>query len=78
MFFNTPFQINLLAFKVNTNDNNSVVNAGSLQYIDLFLSYKRNQGFGEMNGDLSAFTLPISNIADPDVADSVSNKGSAI
>nr|WP_213526349.1 hypothetical protein [Paenibacillus sp. J31TS4] len=77
MFF-TPMQINLLGFKVNTVDNSSVVNAGSLQYIDQFVSYKRNQAFGELNGDLSPTSLPISNVTDPDVIDSASNKTSAI
>jgi hypothetical protein len=78
MFFFTPTVINLLGFKVNTIDNASVVNAGSLQYIDQFVSYKRNQAVGEQNGDLSPINLPISNVVDPDVADSTAAKNSAI
>ena len=78
MFFFTPTVINLLGFKVNAIDNSSVVNAGSLQYIDQFVSYKRNQAVGEQNGDLSPINLPISNVVDPDVLDSTSAKNSAI
>lgn len=78
MIFYSPMQINLLGFKVNSLDNAAVVNAGSLQFIDQFLTYKRNQAFGEMNGDLSPTSLPISNLTDPDVIDSNSNKTSAI
>ena len=78
MFFFTPTVINLLGAKVNAIDNSSVVNSGSLQYIDQFLSYKRNQAVGEQNGDLSPINLPISNVLDSDVVDSPSAKNSAI
>lgn len=78
MFFYTPTQVNLLSFKVNAIDNGSVLNVGPVQYIDQFLSYKRNQAFGELNGDLSPSTTPISNITDPDIVDSTANKASAI
>lgn len=78
MFFFSPLAINLLAFKVNTIDDTSVINAGSLQYIDQFLSYKRNQAIGEQNGDLSPIYIPITSIIDPDISDSNTAKNSVI
>ncbi|WP_412733856.1 hypothetical protein [Heyndrickxia acidicola] len=74
----TPMVLNVFAFKVNSVDNGAVINAGSLQYIDQFLSYKRNQAFGELNGDLSPVSLPISPIMDPDVSDNPSIKNSLV
>jgi hypothetical protein len=78
MIFITPMQINLLGFKVNAIDNSSVVNTGSLQYIDQFVSYKRNQAVGEQNGDASPINLPMSAVVDPDLIDSPSSKNSAV
>lgn len=78
MLFFTPTVVNVLAFKVNTSDNGSVINAGPLQSIDEFLSYKRNQSVGEINGDLSPVNVPIATNIDPDVLDSNSVKNSAI
>ncbi|MDP4083657.1 MAG: spore germination protein [Bacillota bacterium] len=76
MVFFTPLVINLLGFKVNSVDNSSVINAGSLFYIDQFTSYKRNQAFGEQNGDLSPINIPIMSVIDPDIADSPTVKNS--
>jgi len=70
MVFFTPLAVNLLGFKVNTVDNASVLNVGSLLYVDQFVSYKRNQAVGEQNGDFSPINIPISNVIDPDVLDS--------
>lgn len=78
MFFFTPLAINLLGFKVNALDNESVINAGSLQFIDQFLSYKRNQAVGEINGDLSPVNIPISTVIDPDISDSNTVKNSVV
>lgn len=78
MLFISPTAVNLLGFKVNTIDNASVVNAGAIQYIDQFVTYKRNQGFGEQNGDLSPVNVPLSLFSDPDLIDSASAKASAI
>lgn len=78
MIFFTPTQVNMIGFKINTLDNSSVVNSGSLQYIDLFLTYKRNQAFGEISGDLSPVNIPISNVTDPDLVDSNSAKTSVL
>ena len=70
--------ITFLGFKVNTVDNCSFVNLGPYQLIDQFQSYKRNQGVGEQNGDLSPVYIPISWVVDPDVTDSNSVKNSII
>ena len=78
MFFYTPTVVNVLAVKINTVDNASVVNTGPVQYIDEFVSYKRNQAVGEINGDLSPVNLPISTVLDPDLIDSTAAKGSNI
>ncbi len=78
MVFFTPFALNLLGFKINSIDNASVVNVGPVQYIDQFTSYKRNQGFGELNGDLSPINIPIDYLIDTDVSDSASVKNSII
>ncbi|MED1467443.1 hypothetical protein [Bacillus salipaludis] len=73
-----PYAINLLGFKVNTIDNSSYVNFGPNQIIDELVAYKRNQGVGEQNGDISPVNIPISWVVDPDVADSNSAKNSVI
>nr|WP_274365316.1 MULTISPECIES: hypothetical protein [unclassified Paenibacillus] len=76
MFF-TPTAVNVFAFKINTVDNGSLINAGAVQIIDKVVSYKRNQAVSELNGDLSPLSLPISNVTDPDVLDSNTGKTSA-
>ncbi|MEO2076067.1 MAG: hypothetical protein ABGX20_11925 [Bacillus sp. (in: firmicutes)] len=73
-----PMAINFIGFKVNTVDNGSFVNLGPYQLIDQLVSYKRNQGVGEQNGDISPVNIPISWIADPDVNDSNTAKNSII
>ena len=78
MVFICPTVINVLGFKINTMDNGAVANMGSLQLIDQFVSYKRNQAFGEQNGDLSPVTVPVANIIDPDVSDSPTVKNSVV
>jgi len=78
MLFFTPTAVNLLGFKVNAVDNSSVINVGPLQYIDQFVSYKRNQGYGEQNGDLSPSTIPLTVTIDPDLIDSPAVKNSAV
>jgi hypothetical protein len=78
MVFFTPLAINLLGFKINSVDNSSVINAGSLLSVDQFTSYKRNQGLGEVNGDVSPSNIPISYVIDPDVVDSTTAKNSLI
>lgn len=73
-----PMAINFLGFKVNTVDNASFINFGPNQTLDQFLSYKRNQGVGEQNGDISPVNIPISWLIDPDITDSNSAKNSLI
>jgi hypothetical protein len=70
--------INLLGFKINVLDHASIVNMGPNQYIDHFISYKRNQGFGEQNGDFSPIIIPISYVLDSDINDSSSVKNSIV
>lgn len=78
MLFISPAVVNLLGFKINAIDNSSVVNVGPVQYIDQFLSYKRNQGYGEQNGDLSPTSVPFDILLDADLIDSTSTKNSAV
>jgi hypothetical protein len=73
-----PVVINLLGFKINVLDHASIVNMGPNQYIDQFISYKRNQGFGEQNGDFSPVFIPISYVLDSDLNDSSSVKNSIV
>ncbi|WP_420491513.1 hypothetical protein [Neobacillus drentensis] len=70
--------INFLGFKVNTVDNSSYINLGPNQFVDQLLSYKRNQGVGEQNGDLSPVNIPISYVVDTDVTDSNTAKNSIV
>jgi hypothetical protein len=70
--------INLGGVKVNSIDNASVLNLGTNQFIDHFISYKRNQGFGEQNGDFAPMFMPTSYIFDSDVSDSMATKNSII
>ncbi|GIP40195.1 hypothetical protein J31TS4_34750 [Paenibacillus sp. J31TS4] len=69
-----PVEVNLLGFKVNSLDNAASMTVGPSQHIDLFVSYKRNQGIGEQNGDDSPMVLPVSWVADADWIDSPSRK----
>ncbi|WP_251552703.1 hypothetical protein [Neobacillus muris] len=78
MIFITPMAINLLGFKINAMDNGAVANMGSFQQIDQFISYKRNQAVGELNGDLSPVNLPAAFVFDPDGSDSNTVKNSLI
>ncbi|MFE7820886.1 hypothetical protein ACFU1R_22055 [Priestia megaterium] len=74
----SPMVINLQAFKVNVLDNSSVLSIGPNQQLDVFVSYKRNQGLGESNGDFSPNVTPFSWIIDSDINDSNSVKNSVI
>ncbi|OCA81723.1 hypothetical protein A8F94_22715 [Bacillus sp. FJAT-27225] len=73
-----PVTLNLLVFKINAIDNGAVVNLGPSQHLDVFVSYKRNQGIGEQNGDLSPMFLTNSIVLDMDLVDSPSVKNSVI
>jgi hypothetical protein len=73
-----PMEVCVLGFKINAIDHSSVVNMGPSQHIDLFVSYKRNQGIGEQNGDISPIILPISWVADSDLSDNPTVKNSIV
>ena len=78
MFFVSPGVINILGFKINTIDNGAISNMGTLQVVDQLVTYKRNQAFGELNGDLSPVAVPAAAVIDPDVSDSNAVKNSVI
>lgn len=73
-----PMAINLLGVKANTLDHSSIINFGPNQYIDQYTAYKRNQGVGEQNGDISPINIPISWVVDPDLNESNSVKNSVV
>lgn len=73
-----PAVINLLGFKVSSVDHGSTVTIGPHQQIDIFVSEKRNQGFGELNGDLSPVNIPFDALIDQDVFDTTSVKNSVV
>lgn len=73
-----PMTVNVLGFKVNSMDRLSTLCLGPLQQIDIFESNKRNQGFGEQNGDFAALTIPINYVQDSDLIDSAGEKISVI
>ncbi|WP_420846129.1 hypothetical protein [Neobacillus notoginsengisoli] len=69
---------NVLNFKVNSMDRSSQIGFGSIQQADVFLSTKRNMGFGEQNGDISFISIPINFVNDSDVTDANAVKNSVI
>ncbi|WP_458414641.1 hypothetical protein ACNQFZ_07290 [Schinkia sp. CFF1] len=71
-----PVSLNLLGFKINSIDNGAVTNLGPSQHLDQLVSYKRNQGIGEMNGDFCAYSLSISWVTDTDLLDNPTIKNS--
>ncbi|KZE76687.1 hypothetical protein [Paenibacillus elgii] len=73
-----PMTVNLIELKINALDHAAVVNIGPNQHVDLYVSYKRNQGIGEQNGDLSPITATLSWIMDPDLIDAGAMKNSII
>ncbi|MFM9279132.1 MULTISPECIES: spore germination protein [Paenibacillus] len=73
-----PMVLNIGGLKINAIDHAAVVNIGPSEHIDLFVSYKRNQGIGEQNGDISPMFLPVSWVSDTDLLDSNSIKNSIV
>ncbi|MDQ0200127.1 hypothetical protein [Neobacillus ginsengisoli] len=73
-----PMMVNFLGIKLNAIDHSSLMNFGPNQWIDHFITYKRNQGFGEQNGDIVPVIIPISYVFDSDFLDSSSIKNSII
>ncbi|WP_396897390.1 hypothetical protein [Neobacillus bataviensis] len=70
--------VNLGDLKINVLDHGSILNMGPNQMTDVFISYKRNQGYGEQNGDIAPMIIPISFLLDNDVSDSPTVKNSII
>lgn len=68
--------VNFLGVKVNAIDNGSLLNFGPNQWTGQFIAYKRNQGFGEQNGDFVPVIIPICYVFDQDLADNPSVKNS--
>ncbi|WP_276354417.1 hypothetical protein [Cohnella caldifontis] len=66
----TPVMVNILGLKINAIDNGATVQMGTAQQIDFFVSYKRNQGIGEQNGDLSPMSFTLSWVRDQELIDS--------
>ena len=73
-----PMNVNLGDMKVNVLDHGSILNMGPNQMTDVFISYKRNQGYGEQNGDIAPMLIPISFLLDNDVSDSATVKNSIL
>jgi len=73
-----PMKVNLGDLKVNVLDHGSILNMGPNQMTDVFISYKRNQGYGEQNGDIAPMLIPISFLLDNDLSDSPTVKNSII
>ncbi|MBM7653312.1 hypothetical protein JOC76_002772 [Neobacillus cucumis] len=73
-----PMNVNFGGMKVNVLDHGSILNMGPNQMTDFFISYKRNQGYGEQNGDIAPMLIPISLILDNDLSDSPTVKNSIL
>ncbi|MFC7392185.1 hypothetical protein [Scopulibacillus cellulosilyticus] len=73
-----PMAVNVLAFKINSMDRSATFSYGPVQQADIFQANKRNQGFGEENGDMHFLNIPINNVQDSDLIDNGSTKGSAV
>ncbi|MDQ1145957.1 MAG: hypothetical protein ABGX20_11920 [Bacillus sp. (in: firmicutes)] len=73
-----PMIVNVGGLKVNVLDHGSLLNTGPNQFLDHFISYKRNQGYGEQNGDFVPMIIPISYILDSDLNDSNAVKNSIL
>jgi hypothetical protein len=71
-----PVELNILGIKLNAVDHGAVINLGPSQHLDQFVSYKRSQGMGEQNGDLSPTIMPTSWVSDMDLVDSPTVKSS--
>lgn len=71
-----PVALNMLGLKINSVDNGASVNLGPSVYLEIFVSYKRNQGIGEQNGDFSPTLMTQSTVSDMDFIDSPAVKSS--
>lgn len=73
-----PAVVNILGIKINAMDHGAVLNLGPSQHLDLFVSYKRNQGIGEQNGDMSSTVFSTSSVSDMDFVDATGVKSSIL
>jgi hypothetical protein len=73
-----PAVVNILGIKINAMDHGAVLSMGPSQHLDLFVSYKRNQGIGEQNGDMSPTVFSTSSVSDMDLVDSPTVKSSIL
>ena len=71
-----PMVVNVLGFKINVMERSATLSFGPIQQMDVNNSTKRNQGFGEENGDLTSVNIPICNVMDADLLDSNFQRGS--
>lgn len=74
----SPVVVNIAVLKLNAIDHAAVLNVGPSQHADLFVSYKRNQGIGEQNGDVSPVLFSVCWVSDSDVIDGAACKISLI
>jgi hypothetical protein len=73
-----PLVVNLLGFKINFMDTQSILSYGAFQQADFYFVEKRNMGFGEDTGDISPIYIPLNYILDMDATDTNSVKGSVV
>jgi hypothetical protein len=73
-----PMVVNFGNLKVNVFDHASLLVMGPNQLMDQYVSYKRNQAYGEQNGDFVPYLIPIGYIFDSDVSDSWTGKNNSI
>ncbi len=73
-----PMVVNMIGLKVNLMDYSSTISYGPVQQVDVFISTKKNSGYGEEIGDFSPVFVPIDIVFDFDLLDSNSGKNSAI
>lgn len=71
-----PVVLNIIGIKINAIDHGAVVNLGASQHFDLCVSYKRNQGFGEQNGDIAPTVQSQYAVWDMDLIDNPTVKSS--
>ncbi|WEG13523.1 hypothetical protein PU629_03915 [Pullulanibacillus sp. KACC 23026] len=76
MYPSEPVTIFLGVFKVNALDHSAGIFMGPSIQLDVMVSYKRNQGIGEQNGDFSPITLTEAFVMDNDFNDNHSVKNS--
>lgn len=78
MILFAPVQINLVAFKINSLENNGTNSLGSFSELDFLNMEKRNAGFGSQLGDANLVMFQTSAVLDSDLADSNVIKGSVL